>query len=230
MRTTWAAASILASMCAQSLAVAGPANPPNPDTTAQCIAEASTRHAVNPDLLTAILRVESNLRPDVVRRNTNGSVDVGIAQINSVHFKSLKGYGIEPGHLLDPCVGTFVAAWHLRSLILKYGNTWFAVGAYNSVTARHNVRYQQLVYMQLNRMGQEKVSRKISYYTSRLALRRQQALLSVLEDTSAPFRLERGAPVDALRPAQAGMMAMLVSGYAWPHTNNERDEELDELK
>lgn len=35
----------------------------------------------------AVFRAESGLREDAINVNTNGSVDVGVAQINSVHFK-----------------------------------------------------------------------------------------------------------------------------------------------
>lgn len=35
----------------------------------------------------AVFKAESGLREDAVNINTNGTIDVGIAQINSVHFK-----------------------------------------------------------------------------------------------------------------------------------------------
>ena len=120
---------------------------------ADCVEAASRRHGVNPDLLLAILRVESDLVPHAVRRNPNGSIDVGIAQINSIHFSRLREYGLESAHLLDPCVGTYVAAWHLKNQILRHGNTWFAVGAYHSITPRFNQRYQVRVAQELRRMG-----------------------------------------------------------------------------
>jgi soluble lytic murein transglycosylase-like protein len=119
----------------------------------QCVAAASERHGVHQDLLTAILRVESGMRADPVRRNANGSIDVGIAQINSVHFAELKRHGIEWPHLLQPCVGIHVAAWHLKKQIVRLGNTWFAVGAYHSLTPRFNQLYQERVVLELKRMG-----------------------------------------------------------------------------
>lgn len=120
----------------------------------RCVSAASARHGVNPDLLTAILRVESGLRADPVRRNTNGSIDVGIAQINSVHFAELRQHGLEWPHLLQPCVGIHVAAWHLKKQVLRHGNTWHAVGAYHSLTPQFNRLYQARVQQELRRMGQ----------------------------------------------------------------------------
>lgn len=119
----------------------------------ECVNAASTRHGVNPDLLLAILQVESGLKADPVRRNGNGSIDVGIAQINSIHFPELRRHGVEWPHLLKPCVGIFVAAWHLKNQVLRYGNSWFAVGAYHSVTPKFNQIYRERVMQALRRMG-----------------------------------------------------------------------------
>jgi len=41
----------------------------------------------NYKLAIAIFRSESGLREDAININTNGTIDVGVAQINSVHFK-----------------------------------------------------------------------------------------------------------------------------------------------
>lgn len=119
----------------------------------ECVDAASTRHGVNPDLLLAILSVESNLKTDPVRRNANGSIDVGIAQINSIHFSELRRHGVEWQHLLKPCVGIYVAAWHLKKQVLRYGNSWFAVGAYHSVTPKFNQIYRERVMKELRRKG-----------------------------------------------------------------------------
>ena len=117
----------------------------------RCLLPAARRHGVNPQILRAILQVESAMRPDVVKRNTNGSVDVGMAQINSVHFAQLSQWGITPERLLDPCVAIHVAAWHLKRGLLRHGNTWFGVAAYHSVTPQHNARYQALIRQELQR-------------------------------------------------------------------------------
>ncbi len=119
----------------------------------QCLMPAAQRHGVNPHILRAILQVESGMRPHVMNRNRNGSIDVGMAQINSIHFRELSQWGITPERLLDPCVATHVAAWHLKRVILRHGNTWFGVAAYHSVTPVHNLRYQALVRQELVRTG-----------------------------------------------------------------------------
>jgi soluble lytic murein transglycosylase-like protein len=118
-----------------------------------CLMPAAQRHGVNPHILRAILQVESGMRPHVVNRNRNGSIDVGMAQINSIHFRELAQWGITPERLLDHCVATHVAAWHLKRVMLLHGNTWFGVAAYHSTTPVHNQRYQALLKQELVRSG-----------------------------------------------------------------------------
>jgi hypothetical protein len=115
----------------------------------QCIPAASSYHDVNADVLKAILMVESGLNAWEVRKNSNGTLDVGMAGINSVHFPEIAKYGIAPEQLLDACVATYVAAWHLKKGIRQYGNTWFGIASYHSVTPYFNHRYQIMVYNQL---------------------------------------------------------------------------------
>lgn len=131
---------------ASALAAPTDAKAPHTAVPTRCIAVAAKFHKVNDRVLSAILRVESSYNALAVNHNVNGTIDVGIGQVNSIHFKELSGHGIAPGNLLDPCVGTYVAAWHLARQIKLHGNTWFAIGAYHSVTPYYNSRYQALVF------------------------------------------------------------------------------------
>lgn len=119
----------------------------------RCIVPAATFHGVNYHVLRAILKVESGLKPHLVGRNTNGTLDVGIGQMNSAHFPELARWGISPGHLRDACIGTFVAAWHLRKAIHHHGNTWFGIASYHSTTPYFNNRYQILLHNELVHSG-----------------------------------------------------------------------------
>jgi soluble lytic murein transglycosylase-like protein len=111
-----------------------------------CIAQAAAYHRVNPWIVRAIIKVESNFDASAVNKNSNGTRDVGLAQINSMHFEELNKRGIAPGDLMNGCVSSYVAAWHLKKQIAAYGNTWFAVGAYHSTTPCFNQRYTALVW------------------------------------------------------------------------------------
>ena len=111
----------------------------------RCIPAAAQHHRIDPRLLRAVLKVESDLRPWAFGRNTNGTVDMGMAQINSIHLPELARHGIQSQHLFDPCVASYVAAWLLRKNIDRHGLTWHGVAAYHSLTPEHNQRYQGLL-------------------------------------------------------------------------------------
>lgn len=119
----------------------------------RCIVPAAAFHGVNHFLLRSILQVESRLNPTAVARNTNGSIDVGIGQMNSMHFGELAKHGVTPDHLRDACIGTYVAAWHLAKSIHRHGNTWQGIATYHSATPYFNRRYQALLFNELVRSG-----------------------------------------------------------------------------
>ncbi|MEM5316334.1 lytic transglycosylase domain-containing protein [Paraburkholderia sp. JHI869] len=112
---------------------------------ADCFDEAARYQKVNPLILRAIAWQESHNRPDAVHRNANGSIDYGVMQINSVHLPVLSQYGISQSTLMEPCKNVYIAAWHLRQKMNKYGNTWAAIGAYHSETPTLRDQYAQQI-------------------------------------------------------------------------------------
>lgn len=121
--------------------------------TTRCILDAAQYHGVNPWLLRAILKVESDFNVRAVHRNANGTLDVGMAQINSIHFAELARWGVAPASLLDGCIASYVAAWQLARQIRRHGNTWFGVASYHSTSPCHNARYAGLLWNALLSWG-----------------------------------------------------------------------------
>jgi len=101
---------------------------------APCFREAGQRYGVSPLLLGAIAEVESDLDPRALHVNPNGTVDIGLMQINSWWLPILKHYGIDPRDLWDPCLNIHVGAWILAGNVRQYGYGWQAVGAYHAGT------------------------------------------------------------------------------------------------
>jgi soluble lytic murein transglycosylase-like protein len=122
-----------------------------PRDVERCIVPAANYHRVNAQVLRAILVVESGLNPRALAKNANGTLDVGMGQMNSIHFRELGRYGIAPAHLLDPCVSTYVTAWHLRKVMDQAGNTWEGIARYHSASPYFNSRYQILLHNELVR-------------------------------------------------------------------------------
>lgn len=123
-----------------------------------CWDEAAARYAVEPELLQAIAIVESGMRADAIHINKDGSRDIGLMQINSIHMPNLQRKGITEQRLLtEPCLAVHVGASILADFFNRHGYNWSAVGAYNAGSAanREAVRlryarrvwglYQQLV-------------------------------------------------------------------------------------
>ncbi|MBN3751814.1 lytic transglycosylase domain-containing protein [Paraburkholderia sp. Tr-20389] len=101
---------------------------------ADCFDDAAAWQHLNPLVLRAIAWQESHNNADATHANANGSIDYGVMQINSIHLPELARYGIRRDALMVPCKNVYIAAWHLRKQVVRYGNTWTAVGAYHSAT------------------------------------------------------------------------------------------------
>lgn len=97
-----------------------------------CWEAAAARYQVNSHLLYAIARTESGLNPQAIGRNSNGSRDIGLMQINSGWLPALSQYGISERDLYESCTSIHVGAWILAGNIQRLGYTWEAVGAYNT--------------------------------------------------------------------------------------------------
>lgn len=119
----------------------------------KCFDAASDYHRVNPYVLRAIAWQESRHNPKAINRNNNGSTDYGIMQINSIHLRELGAYDISADTLMKPCESIFIAAWYLRRMMDRYGNTWDAVGSYHSQTPVHRDRYAKGIVSTLRAWG-----------------------------------------------------------------------------
>jgi len=113
---------------------------------AHCFEEASAKYGVDSKLLKSIAKVESNFNQNAIGKNKNGSVDIGLMQINSSWLPTLAKYGITRETLInDACINVKVGAWVMASNIKQLGNNWKAVGAYNSPTRLNQQIYAEKV-------------------------------------------------------------------------------------
>jgi len=116
-------------------------------TNASCWEKAAHTYGLDPWLLMAVAKVESNFNPNAINRaNRNKSVDVGLMQINSYWFPRLEKMGITKQHLFDPCVSIFVGAWIMAQNIRQYGYNQRGIGSYNSMNREIQIRYANRVY------------------------------------------------------------------------------------
>jgi len=111
------------------LATAAPCLPSRQECYGFCFKRAGLAYQVSPRLLEAIARVESNMDPQAVNHNRDGSYDYGLMQINSRWQKVL---GKRWRYVSNACYNVMVGAWILRQCIDRYGYTWDAVACYHT--------------------------------------------------------------------------------------------------
>lgn len=117
-----------------------------------CFEEAGVEYSINPQILKAIAKVESNFKPRAVNWNKNGTYDFGIMQINSSWYYTL---GKEWWNTLgDPCSNIKGGAKILSGCMKKYGYSWEAIGCYNSQTPSKRDKYALAVFRQLQSIQQ----------------------------------------------------------------------------
>ncbi len=116
-----------------------------------CFEDAGKTYDINPSLLKSIANVESNLNPKATNKNQNGSIDIGLMQINSFWIKTL---GLDSNKLIsDPCYNTMIGAKVLKQCIDRYGYTWEAVGCYNATSTPKRVKYSWKIFDRLKAEG-----------------------------------------------------------------------------
>jgi soluble lytic murein transglycosylase-like protein len=117
-----------------------------------CFQEAGVEYSINPLILKAIAKVESNFNPRAVNWNKNGTYDFGVMQINSSWYYTLgKDWWMTLG---DPCSNIKGGAKILSGCMKKYGYSWEAIGCYNSQTPNKRDRYALAVFRQLQNIQQ----------------------------------------------------------------------------
>jgi soluble lytic murein transglycosylase-like protein len=114
-----------------------------------CFEAAGMRHGVSPLLLSVIAQHESLMNPQALNRNRDGSVDIGLMQINSRWLSILARYGISSEALWEPCTNVDVGAWILASNFRRYGLNWNGLGAYNAGSHQFRARYAKKIIERL---------------------------------------------------------------------------------
>jgi hypothetical protein len=116
------------------------------EVAAACIYAAAQMYNLPPPLLHGILAVEGGKR-GTVSRNTDGSEDLGPAQINTLWLPALaRHYGVPAERIRDllvndECFNVAISAWILRHEIDRSGDFWEGVSHYHSRTPQRAESY-----------------------------------------------------------------------------------------
>ncbi len=102
-----------------------------------CFEEAAATYGFLPSTLWTIAKIESNLNPNDFNKNRNGTVDIGLMQVNSANLEDLKRLGYDYGNdIWEPCTNVMVGAWILKKCYDKFGESWKTIDCYNKGSGR----------------------------------------------------------------------------------------------
>lgn len=117
--------------------------------TIDCVIEAAERANVPSNVLLAIASVENGKNGQTVR-NTNGTLDIGHFQINTMHWDDNGAFAGDSGVLKEDvawrgCYNADVAAWLLRRALADTSTQdyWTRAANYHSRTPKYNRIYRQ---------------------------------------------------------------------------------------
>jgi len=114
---------------------------------ADYVAQVGAEYGIPPDLFVAQLDLESGLNPAAVGRNTDGSWDRGIAQINNRWHPE-----VTDAQAFDPAFAVPWAAQYLRGLYDRCGTWQGALEAYNSGSCTGAPQYARAVLTRAGRL------------------------------------------------------------------------------
>ena len=117
-----------------------------------CFDEAARKYNLPPLLLRTIAQEESGLDVNAAGWNPDGSVDVGLMQINSWWEEKL-GRARWVGLCTDPCYNVMIGAWILADCIYRYGYTVDGIGCYNASSPEKRAKYTDKILRRA--LGQE---------------------------------------------------------------------------
>lgn len=127
-----------------------------PTLLAACIIISAQTYDVPPGVLLGIMQVEGG-RAGLESRNTNGSSDLGIMQINTIWLPELsRRWGVSQSTARkwirdDGCANIAVASWILRQRIDTAGSLWGGIAGYHSFTPALGSRYANKVASAMRR-------------------------------------------------------------------------------
>lgn len=116
-----------------------------------CFEYAAQEYNVPVQDLIAIAKNESNFNQKARNENKNGSIDVGIMQINTFWKDKL---GPQLWELLeqDACANIRIGAWVLADCYHRYGRNWKGLGCYNAVTPSKQAAYASRVIPNIHKL------------------------------------------------------------------------------
>ncbi len=110
----------------------------------ECINHAAIMYHVPASVIVSVIQTENGKNGDAIQ-NKNGTVDLGVMQVNSSWIPSLQKKGIKKIDVqFDSCINVQVGTWILAQGISN-SDGWQGVANYHSSTLKFNQIYRAKV-------------------------------------------------------------------------------------
>ncbi|ALS68414.1 hypothetical protein [Pandoraea apista] len=129
-----------------------------------CSIAAAVKYEIPANLMLAVAEQEGG-SPGLVKRNGDGTVDVGSMQFNTKYLADLRRYGISAEDVSQAgCYPFDLAAWRLRGHILRdAGDLWTRAANYHSRTPSKNATYRAYILPRAARWQKWLEARFVTY-------------------------------------------------------------------
>lgn len=142
-----------------------PISEPNPVKLEQCIKSSAIHHGI-PEMYLRIIRDIEGGKVGTLRRNKDGSTDLGVMQINTINLPAITAAFSNVGWYelaMKPCVSVDVAAWFIKKKLRRSTTTspLNALVDYNSKTPEVRIHYAFKVMEKFNEYQQKAIDGKL---------------------------------------------------------------------
>jgi hypothetical protein len=123
-----------------------PITPPK-DVVDKCVMASANHFKINPLVIRSILAVEGG-KIGTLSRNDNGTFDMGLMQINTIHLPDIKNRFPSVGWkelTYNPCINIGIGTWILDQRLKETSRFWEGVGNYHSKSPKYRTIYLQKI-------------------------------------------------------------------------------------
>lgn len=117
----------------------------------RCVSYSANYFNINKNVIKSIIIVEGG-KAGTMSRNSNGTYDMGIMQINTIHLPDIRRkYPTVTWREVayDPCINIGIGTWILSQRLSEVKDRqdyWIGVGNYHSKTPKYRNRYLKKIY------------------------------------------------------------------------------------
>ena len=125
-----------------------PPEPVPPSVMEKCVNYSARYFKIDPLVIKSIAEVEGG-KIGTMSRNSNGTYDMGIMQINAIHLPDIKRKYPKltwRDIAYRPCVNIGIGSWILKQRLVETSDFWKGVGNYHSKTPKYRKRYLSKIY------------------------------------------------------------------------------------